>query len=118
MANLINETINTKEAILFMCGGVNEISQQFAEMHSYCRKKHLHIADFFFETSNISSHQKECYKELLNFIRHTNVRTAVVFYDNESFHKYANTNDFLRFTASKKIELHLAKDRIILSNPR
>lgn len=32
MTNTINEKINPKEAVLFSCGGVNEVARQFAEM--------------------------------------------------------------------------------------
>ena len=116
MTDLINETINPKQAVLFFCGGINEIAQQFITMLDYCRKKHMHVIEFFFDTSNIPNYEKECYNNLLDFIEHISTKTAVVFYDNKSFHKYANTDDFLHFTTTKKIELHLAKNRIILSN--
>ena len=36
MNNLITETINPREAVLFSCGGVNEVARQFAEMLIYC----------------------------------------------------------------------------------
>ena len=116
MDNSITETGTAKHAVLFMCGSLNEVTKQFAEMLKHCQKKNLHVVDMFFDTSTITSHEKACYHELLDFIKHTNIKTAVVFYDNKSLHKYADTNDFLQFMKLKDIELHLAKNRIILKN--
>lgn len=47
MTNTINETINSPKAVLFSCGGVNEVARQFAEMLTYCKRKNLHIVDVF-----------------------------------------------------------------------
>ena len=47
MYNPITETINPKEAVLFSCGGVNEVARQFAEMLQYCKRKKLHVVDIF-----------------------------------------------------------------------
>ena len=116
MDNLITETGTSKHAVLFMCGSLNEVTKQFAEMLKHCQKKNLHVVDMFFDTSTIKSQEEKCYHELLDFIKHTNIKTAVVFYDNKSLHKYADTNDFLQFMKLKDIELHLAKNRIILKN--
>ena len=57
MTNTINETINPREAVLFSCGGVNEVARQFAEMLQYCKRKNLHVVDVFFETSGIKSYE-------------------------------------------------------------
>ena len=116
MTDTLDETANAKQAILFICGGINEIAEQIVTMLHYCWKKHLKIVDLFLDMSGNPKHEKQCYKDLLAFIKYVDTKTAVVFYDNKTFHKYADTNDFLRFTATKKIELHLAKNRIILSN--
>jgi len=116
MTNTINESKRQKPAVLFMCGGINEISTQFVVMLQYCRRKNLKVVDFFFETSGIARDNKACYDELMAYIRYVKEKTAVVFYDNNNFHKYADTNDFLRFTATKQIELHLAKNHIILGD--
>ena len=59
MTNIISETINPKEAVLFSCGGVNEVARQFAEMLQYCKRKNLHVVDIFFETSGIKSYEKK-----------------------------------------------------------
>ena len=48
MANLINETINTKEAILFMYGSINKVSEQCIKMLKYCKNNKLNIVDLFF----------------------------------------------------------------------
>lgn len=47
MNNSIIETINPREAVLFSCGGVNEVAKQFAEMLTYCKRKDLHVVDVF-----------------------------------------------------------------------
>lgn len=117
MTNILDETTNAKQAVLFICGGINEIAEQIVTMLRYCWKKHLKIVDIFLDMSGNAKQEKQCYDDLLAFIKYVDTKTAVVFYDNKIFHKYADTNDFLRFTATKKIELHLAKNRIILSNP-
>lgn len=68
MTNTINETINPKEAILFSCGGVNEVARQFAEMLTYCKRKNLHVVDIFFETSGIKSYEKDCMNKFLDYL--------------------------------------------------
>ncbi len=68
MTNTINETINPKEAILFSCGGVNEVARQFAEMLTYCKRNNLHVVDVFFETSGIKSYEKDCMNKLLDYL--------------------------------------------------
>lgn len=47
MNNPITETINLREAVLFSCGGVNEVVKQFAEMLQYSKRKNLHVVDVF-----------------------------------------------------------------------
>lgn len=47
MNNSIIETLNPREAVLFSCGGVNEVAKQFAEMLQYCKRKNLHILTSF-----------------------------------------------------------------------
>ena len=116
MTDTLDETANAKQAVLFMCGGINEITEQIITMLRYCWKKHLKIVDIFLDMSGNAKQEKQCYDDLLAFIKYVDTKTAVVFYDNKTFHKYADTKDFLRFTATKRIELHLAKNRIILSN--
>ena len=48
MNNLITENINPQEAVLFSCGGVNEVAKQFADMLQYYKRKNLHVVDVFF----------------------------------------------------------------------
>ena len=57
---MITETINPKEAILFMCGGIDIVSKQFTEMLKYCKKKNLRVVDMFFDTSNIKFAKAGC----------------------------------------------------------
>ena len=59
MYNLITETINPWEAVLFSCGGVTDVAKQFAEMLQYCKRKNLHVVDIFFDTSNINIYIKK-----------------------------------------------------------
>lgn len=47
MTNIITETINPREAVLFSCGGLEEVARQFAEMLQYCKRKNLHVVDVF-----------------------------------------------------------------------
>lgn len=47
MTNIITETINPREAVLFSCGGVNEVARQFAETLQSCKRKNLHVVDIF-----------------------------------------------------------------------
>ena len=37
MINPITETINSKEAVLFIYGNLSEVTRQFAEMLKYCK---------------------------------------------------------------------------------
>ena len=53
MNNFITETINPKEAVIFTCGNIHEVTKQFAGMLQYCKKKNLHVVDVFFDTSGI-----------------------------------------------------------------
>lgn len=68
MTNIISETINPREAVLFSCGGVNEVARQFAEMLTYCKRKNLHVVDIFFETSGIKSYEKDCMNKFLDYL--------------------------------------------------
>lgn len=78
MTNLITETINTKEAVLFIYGNLNEVTRQFAEMLKYCKKKKLHVVDMFFDISTISIYQKDCFIQMLDYLKHNKGKFAVV----------------------------------------
>ena len=114
MNNLIAETINPKEAVLFSCGGVNEVTRQFAEMLQYCKKKKLHVVDMFFDTSNISGYQKECFNQLLYYLKHSKIKQAVIFYSRKDFGKCPWTHKLEPYKEKDKIELHFAKDNVII----
>ncbi len=47
MNNQITETINPQEAVLFSCGGLEEVAIQFVEMLQSCKRKNLHVVDIF-----------------------------------------------------------------------
>lgn len=114
MNNLITETINPKEAVLFSCGGVNEVAGQFAEMLKYCKKKKLHVVDIFFDTSNISVYQRECFNQMLDYLKRNKTKQAVVFHSRKTYLKYVDISKLLPFMQSGQIELRFAKDNVIL----
>ena len=58
MTYKFNETDNAKQAVLFMCGGINEIAEQIITMLRYCWKKHLKIVDLFLDMSGNTKHEK------------------------------------------------------------
>ena len=115
MYNPITETINPKEAVLFSCGGVNEVARQFAEMLQYCKRKNLHIVDIFFETSGIKSYEKDCMNKLLDYLKRNKTKQAVVFYSRKEFNKFPLTHKLAPFREKDKIELHFVKDNTILN---
>ena len=106
MTNTINETINPKESVLFIYGNLSEVAGQFAEMLKYCKKKKLHVADIFFDTSNISVYQRECFNQMLDYLKHNNNTTkqAVVFYSRKEFNKFSLTHELAPL--EKKIKLN------------
>lgn len=114
MTNTINETINSKEAILFSCGGVNEVARQFAEMLTYCKRKNLHVVDIFFETSGIKSYEKDCMNKLLDYLKRNKTKQTVVFHSRKTYLKYVDISKLLPFVQSDQIELRFAKDNIII----
>ena len=114
MTNTINETINPKEAILFSCGGVNEVAKQFAEMLQYCKRKNLHIVDVFFETSGVKSYEKDCINKLLDYLKHCKTKQAVVFHSRKTYLKHIDISKLLPFMQSGQIELRFAKDNVII----
>ena len=114
MNNLITETINSKEAVLFIYGNLSEVTRQFAEMLQYCKKKKLHVVDMFFDTSNIKSYQKECFMQLLDYLKHNKGKFAVVFYSRKDFGKCPWTHKLEPYREKDKIELHFAKDNVII----
>ena len=114
MTNQILETINPQIAVLFMCGGVNEVARQFLDMLRYCKNKHLHIDNLFFDTSNIKSNQKDCFFQLLDYLRHNKTKHAVVFYDRKEYNKCPWTHILEPFRDAKRIKLHFAKDNVTI----
>lgn len=67
MTDTINETINAKEAVLFACNSMNELTRRFGEMLKYCAKNKLRIVNVFFEPSAMESYEKKCMLELLDY---------------------------------------------------
>jgi hypothetical protein len=116
MTNQITETINPKEAILFLCGGIDIVSKQFTEMLKYCKKKNLRVVDMFFDTSNIKSYEKDCFNKLLEYLKHNKTKTAVVFYSRSDFCSNPLTHKLNSFMQSGQIELRFAKDNVILTS--
>ena len=114
MNNQITETINPQEAVLFIYGNLSEVTRQFAEMLQYCKKKKLHVVDMFFDTSNIKSYQKECFMQLLDYLKRNKTKTAVVFYSRKDFGKCPWTHKLEPYREKDKIELHFAKDNVII----
>ena len=116
MTNTINETINPKEAILFSCGGVNDVARQFAEMLTYCKRKNLHVVDIFFETSGIKSYEKDCMNKLLDYLKRSKTKQAVVFHSRKNYLKHVDISKLLPFMQSGQIELRFAKDNVIIGH--
>ena len=114
MANLINETINTKEAILFMYGSINKVSEQFIKMLKYCKNNKLNIVDLFFDTSTISTYEKEAFYQLLDYLKHHKTKQAVVFYSRIEYNKCPWTHKLNPFRDSGQIELRFAKDNVTI----
>lgn len=114
MTTTITETINSKEAVLFLCGTLRDIAGQFAEILQYCKKKKLHVVDMFFDTSNIQSYQKKCFIQLLDYLKRNKTKTAVVFYSRKDFGKCPWTHKLEPYREKDKIELHFAKDNVII----
>ena len=114
MTNTINETINPKEAILFSCGGVNEVARQFAEMLQYCKRKNLHVVDIFFETSGIKSYEKDCMNKLFDYLKRNKTKQAVVFHSRKTYLKHIDISKLLPFMQYGQIKLRFAKDNIII----
>lgn len=114
MNNQITETINPQEAVLFSCGGVNEVTKQFADMLQYCKRNNLHVVDVFFETSGIKSYENDCMNKLLDYLKRSKTKQAVVFYSRKTYLKYVDINKLLPFMQSGQIELRFAKDNVII----
>lgn len=114
MYNPMIETINPREAVLFSCGGVNEVARQFAEMLQYCKRKNLHVVDVFFETSGIKSYEKDCMNKLFDYLKRNRTKQAVVFHSRKTYLKYVDISKLLPFMQSGQIELRFAKDNVII----
>ncbi|MBQ8482586.1 MAG: hypothetical protein IJ532_08670 [Alphaproteobacteria bacterium] len=114
MINPITETINSKEAVLFIYGNLSEVTRQFAEMLKYCKRKNLHVVDVFFETSSIKSYEEKCFNQLLDYIKHNKGKFAVVFYSRQDFNKFPLTHKLSPFRYTGRIDLHFAKDNVII----
>ena len=114
MTNTINETINPREAVLFSCGGLEEVAKQFSEMLRYCKRKNLHVVDVFFETSGIKSYEKNCMNKLLDHLKRNRTKQAVVFHSRKTYLKHVDISKLLPFMQSGQIELRFAKDNVII----
>ena len=114
MDNLITETGTAKHAVLFMCGSLNEITKQFAEMLKHCQKKNLHVVDMFFDTSTIKSQEEKCFDQLLDYLKRNKTKIAVVFYSRKDFYKFLLPQKLEPFRKSDKLVLHCAKDDVII----
>lgn len=116
MTDLINETTNPKQAVLFSCNKVNEVARQFAEMIKYCKKERLHISNYFFETSTIKHYEKECFNQMLEYLQHTRVKTAVIFYSGKEYAMLPLTHKLDQFIKSGQIEIRFMKEKVTISN--
>ena len=113
MNNPITETINPREAVLFSCGGVNEVARQLL---TYCKRKNLHVVDVFFETSGIKSYEKDCMNKLVDYLKRNKTKQAVVFHSRKTYLKYIDISKLLPFMQSGQIELRFAKDNVIIGH--
>lgn len=116
MTNLMIETTKAKEAVLFMCNNLNQVAKQFTDMLQHCKKYNLRVVDMFFDTSGIKSYEEKCFNQLLDYLKRTKTKTAVVFYSRKDFCKFPLTHKLTPFRDADRIELHFAKDKVILGN--
>lgn len=114
MINPLNETINRHEALLFLYGSLRDIAGQFTEVLQYCKKKKLHIVDMFFDTSGIKSYEEKCFNQLLDYIKHNKGKFAVVFASRNEYNKCPWTHKLEPFRDTDRIDLHFAKDNVII----
>ena len=114
MYNLITENINPREAVLFSCGGLDEVARQFSEMLRYCKRKNLHVVDIFFETSGIKSYEKDCMNKLLDYLKRSKTKQAVVFHSRKNYPKHVDISKLLPFMPSGQIALRFANDTVII----
>jgi len=80
MIEALTETKFSKQAVLFACGGTKKVAKQFADMLKYCKNKHLHIIDVFFETSALKACERANVNKLMDYLKHNKTQIAVVFY--------------------------------------
>lgn len=116
MLNTITESINVKEAVLFIYGNLSEVTRQFTEMLRYCKNKNLHIVNVFFETSGIKSYEKDCMNKLVDYLKRNKTKQAVVFHSRKTYLKYVDISKLLPFIQSGQIELRFAKDNVIIGH--
>ena len=83
-------------------------------MPKYCKKKNLRVVDMFFDTSGIKSYEERCFNQLLDYIKHNKGKFAVVFYSQNEYNKYSYTHKLEPFRDTDRIELHFAKDNVII----
>jgi len=114
MTDTLTETKFSKQAVLVACGGIKKVAKQFADMLKYCKNKHLHITDVFFETSTLKAYERANVNKLIDYLKHNKVKIAVVFYNKKDFYQLIPSRKIKPFIDNDKIEIHFAKDNIIL----
>lgn len=113
MIEALTETKFSKQAVLFACGGVNKVAKQFADMLKYCKNKHLHIIDVFFETSALKAYERANVNKLMDYLKHNKTQIAVVFYSKNDFRQLIPLRQIMPFINNDKIEIHFVKDNIV-----
>lgn len=113
MTDTLTETKFSKQAVLFACGRINKVAKQFADMLKYCKNKHLHITDVFFETSTLKAYERVNVNKLIDYLKHNKGRMAVVFHSKKDFYQLIPSRNIEPFIDNNKIEIHFVKDNII-----
>lgn len=113
MTDALTETKFSKQAVLFACGGINKVAKQFADMLKYCRNKHLHITDVFFETSALKAYERANVNKLMDYLKHNKTQIAVVFYSKNDSYQLIPSRKIKPFIDNDKMEIHFVKDNIV-----
>ena len=76
----------------------------------------MHVVDVFFETSGIKSYEKDCMNMLLDYLKRSKIKQAVVFHSRKTYLKHIDISKLLPFMQSGQIELRFAKDNVIIGH--
>lgn len=87
---------------------------EFADMPKYCKKKKLRVVDMFFDTSGIKSDEEKFFNQLLDYIKHNKGKFAVVLAFRNEYNKCPWMHKLEPFRDTNRIDLHFAKDNVII----